>query len=79
MGRLYKNEEVFQRVREERNFPKALKIRRAKLMGLIQRHNNLLGRIIVETIERKNIRERSLFEYISYIYISMIEIWGVKI
>lgn len=65
MGRLYKNKEVFQRVREERNFLKALKIRRAKLMGLIQRHNNLLGRIIVETIERKNIRERSLFEYIS--------------
>jgi len=58
------NEEVFRRVGEERSFLKALKIRRAKLIGHSLRHNNLLGRIIEGSIEGKNSRGRPPLEYI---------------
>jgi len=55
------NEEVFRRVGEERSFLKALKMRRAKLIGHTLRYNNLLGRII----ERK--KGRPSLKYISQV------------
>jgi hypothetical protein len=40
------NEEVFRSVGEKRSFLKALKIRRAKLIGHTLQHDNLQGTII---------------------------------
>jgi hypothetical protein len=48
------NKKVFRRVGKKRSFIKALKIRRAKLIGHTLRHNNLLGRITEGYIEGKN-------------------------
>lgn len=65
MGRSYFKEEVFRRIGEGRSFLKVLKIRKAKLIGHILRHNNLLDRIIVASIKGKNTRGRPPLEYIS--------------
>lgn len=54
------NKEIFRRLRENRGFLNALKIRRAKLNGHTLQHNNLLERIIKESKEGRTIEEDHL-------------------